>query len=255
VDRSRLDTSLLSESVDIARWPGGEQRDPPLRHRSYLPWASLATAIRTRVETLGARRDLRVLDVGCGDKPYFPLVAHRAVEYRGFDANPGPHVDDLGSAEALPYDDGRFDLVLSTQVLEHLPDPGRAVAEIGRVLAPGGVALVSTHGVHVYHPDPPGSDQDFWRWTHAGLARLFKDNGDWREVDVSPLGGAVACLSALACWYLDEALKRLLGRHAAGWIVAAINRTAEALDGRYPKTMRGVNPGSLSTNYLVTARR
>ena len=54
-----------------------------------------------------------------------------------------------------------FDAVLSTQVLEHVADPGALPAERFRVLRPGGRLLLSTHGIFVYHPDP----DDYWRWT------------------------------------------------------------------------------------------
>ena len=46
--------------------------------------------------------------------------------------------------EALPFPDGSFDVVLCTQVIEHLLDPARGLAEIARVLAPGGHAVITT---------------------------------------------------------------------------------------------------------------
>ncbi|RPH55393.1 MAG: methyltransferase domain-containing protein, partial [Acidobacteria bacterium] len=60
-------------------------------------------------------------------------------------------------------------------LLEHVEDPARAVRELHRVTSPGGRVLASTHGVQVYHPSPT----DYWRWTHAGLERLFRQNADW----------------------------------------------------------------------------
>ena len=47
----------------------------------------------------------------------------------------------LGDVQDLPYEDGRFDLVMAAHVLEHLVDPHRALAEMVRVLKPGGVLL------------------------------------------------------------------------------------------------------------------
>ena len=72
--------------------------------------------------------------------------------------------------------------MLCTQVLEHVDDPAQAVRELARVTAPGGRVLASTHGVQVYHPSPV----DYWRWTHAGLERLFRQNAEWASVTVVP---------------------------------------------------------------------
>ena len=213
---------------------------------------ALADALGTEIDrALGGRRDLRVLDVGCGEKPYLPMFADRASEYRGIDAAPGPEVDDVGVVEALPYEDGSFDVVLCTQVLEHVGDPRQAVSEIGRVLAPGGVAFVSTHGVFLYHPDPV----DLWRWTHEGLARLFEGSAAWEEIRVTSNGEAVACLAYIACQYLDELGARLGSDRVRRGLLRLVNTLAERLDRRFPPRARAGAPGSLSANYLVCARR
>ena len=73
---------------------------------------------------------------------------------------------------ALPYTDGRFDLVISDQVLEHVQCPPiDAVAEMMRVLRPGGLLLVTTCFVNPWHPSP----SDYWRFTQEGLALLVSD--------------------------------------------------------------------------------
>lgn len=246
----------LSARLDLAAWPGRERRAPTRADRAYLTLGTLARQIGDQVDRRYAgRRDLRVLDVGCGAKPYLPLVAHRASSYRGIDSVPGPYVDDVGSAEDLPYADGSFDLVLCTQVLEHLHRPEAALAEIHRVLAPGGTALCSTHGVYLYHPDPPGSGQDFWRWTHSGLELLFRRAGSWRQLDVLPQGDVVVLLATLVCWHLDGLFARLRLRRLGRAAISAVNALAERLDPRFPPTIRHPEPGSLVGNYLVAATK
>jgi len=59
--------------------------------------------------------------------------------------NVAPHtLHDLSSAEELPFADGVFEMVIIKHVVEHLPDPERAITEIGRVTAPGGILILST---------------------------------------------------------------------------------------------------------------
>ena len=137
-----------------------------------------------------------------------------------------PAAELKGPVEALPVEDGTFDVVLCNQVLEHCDDPAQAVRELRRVTAPGGRVLASTHGVQVYHPSP----NDLWRWTHAGLERLFRDNGDWAALEVRPGAGTTACLGMLLTHYIELLAGRARLRPAARPLVAAINAVAEAID-------------------------
>jgi SAM-dependent methyltransferase len=187
----------------------------------------------------------RVLDVGCGPKPYYPFFAERASEYVGVDVAPHAAADLVGPVEALPVDDASFDLVLCTQVLEHCDEPGRAVAELRRVTAPGGRVLASTHGVQVYHPSP----HDYWRWTHVGLRRLFEEGADWGSVDVAPAVGTASTLAMLLGTYVEIGLRRTAVARGPVWL---LNRAAAALDARV-RSLREPVPGSLTANFHVTA--
>jgi SAM-dependent methyltransferase len=204
-----------------------------------------------REEAKRAREELgayRILDVGCGTKPYEPLFAPFAAEYVGVDSIENPRAELLGTAEDLPVEDASFDVVLCNQVLEHCDDPARAVAELRRVAAPGGRLLVSTHGVMAYHPSPT----DYWRWTHAGLAKLFAENGTWASVRVTPASGTTACLGMIASIYLDLAFRRVnLGRLARP-LIAIINTAAGAVDWR-SSLLREPGPGTLFANFHVVA--
>src|SRR5688572_7417485 len=116
----------------------------------------------------------RLLDVGCGEKPYAPVFEH-AAEYVGLDTAEHAHADLVGPIESIPAEDASFDLVLCIQVLEHVDDPAQGIRELHRVTRPGGRVLLATHGAMVYHPNPV----DLWRWTNEGLERLFRQSGDW----------------------------------------------------------------------------
>jgi SAM-dependent methyltransferase len=230
----------------VAEWPGDYRRRPPISSPTYAVRAPLAAWLREEA----ARRPhpYRVLDVGCGVKPYFPFFEPYASEYVGVDVVENPAADLQGAVESLPVEDASFDLVLCIQVLEHADDPARAVHELRRVVAPGGAVLASTHGVQVYHPAPV----DLWRWTHTGLDRLFRENADWSSLSVRPSSGTTACLGMLVAIYADLLARRAhvpaLGRALA----AGLNRGAAALD-RRSTDLREPRSGSLIANFHVVA--
>ncbi len=177
----------------LAHWPGAERRDPPISSPTWVVRHALARWLRAQAAELEAGDPVRILDVGCGVKPYYPFFAHVASEYVGVDVVENPAAELLGPVEALPVEDASFDVVLCTQVLEHSDDPAQAVRELRRVTRAGGRVLASTHGVQVYHPSPV----DYWRWTHEGLRRLFDQNGPWAELAVEPAAGTGSALAML----------------------------------------------------------
>ena len=225
-------------------WPGGSQRQPSRTDTGWSVRAPLAAWLRSEGQAAAGKR---VLDVGCGLKPYYPFFA-AAAEYVGVDVVETPSTDLIGPIESLPVGDGSFDIVLCTQVLEHADDPAAAVRELHRVTRPGGRVLASTHGVQVFHPNP----NDFWRWTHTGLRRLFEVNGDWASIEVEPGAGTSAGLAMLVARFLHLLAKQAHITAAARPVVAAINTGAAALDARVA-LLREPVPGALFANFHVTA--
>ncbi len=93
--------------------------------------------------------------------------------------------------EALTFDDASFDFIICLEVLEHVRNPRQAVAEIHRVLRPGGRVVVTTPFLYGYHGKGSTSHShaaypDFWRFTHEGLAVLFST---FSSTDTIPLHG------------------------------------------------------------------
>jgi SAM-dependent methyltransferase len=230
----------------IAKWPGAERRDPPQSSPTWVVRHALATWLRAQAEELRAGPQVRVLDVGCGVKPYRPFFVDVASEYVGVDVVANPVAELLGPVEALPVADASFDVVLCTQVLEHADDPAQAVRELRRVTAPGGRVLASTHGVQVYHPSPV----DYWRWTHTGLRRLFEENAEWSSVSVEPAAGTASGLAMLLGTFVEIALRRTALARPPVWL---LNRLGAALDAR-SAMLRDPVPGSLIPNFHVVAR-
>jgi SAM-dependent methyltransferase len=230
----------------VEDWPGEERRHPRMSSPTWAVRAPLAAWLEAQARQAGT--GYRVLDVGCGPKPYYPFFAERASEYVGVDVVAHPAADLIGRVEELPVEDGAFDLVLCTQVLEHCDDPAQAVRELRRVTAPGGRVLASTHGVQSYHPSPV----DYWRWTHEGLKRLFRTNADWASLDVEPVGGTAACLAMLLGAYTELALSRIGLRSLSRGPVWLLNRSARGLDRRIVQ-LNAPQPGSLTVNLHVVA--
>jgi len=226
--------------------PGRDKREPS---RDLPGWWVRAPLARWLEEEGGRADGLRILDVGCGVKPYLPFFSS-AREYVGADVVANPHADVIAPIEQLPFDDGAFDVVLCIQVLEHVDDPPLAVRELHRVCAPGGRVLASTHGTQVYHPSPV----DYWRWTHAGLDRLFLTNGEWRSVTVTPGAGTGACLAMLTAIYINLGAKRLQLVSVGKLAIRAVNRIGGAIDARSALLRRPV-PGALIANLHVVAEK
>ena len=96
----------------------------------------------------------RVLEVGCGQGHLTKRLAGRGVDIIGIDAN--PHAPDVAGSdrvmhmlsEALEFEDETFDVIVSVHTIEHIPQLEKAIAEMARVLKPGGQAL------HIYPAEP-----------------------------------------------------------------------------------------------------
>jgi len=227
-----------------------ERLDPPRSMTTYAVRAPLVRWLREQAEEAhSVIGPYRVLDVGCGTKPYESIFGPYSTSYVGVDPVENRHAELRGSVEALPVEDRSFDLVLCNQVLEHCDDPAQAVRELMRVTAPGGRVLASTHGVMPYHPSPT----DYWRWTHAGLAKLFLDNGTWASVSVTPASGTTACVAMIVSINLNLALRRLHLKALARPLVATLNGAAEMIDARSTRLRSPEQGGTLFANFHVLA--
>lgn len=105
----------------------------------------------------------------------------------------GPGVAVRGDAMALPVRSESCDLLLSQEVLEHLPDPDAAVRELVRVLRPGGRLYCQTPFIIGYHPCP----DDFWRFTLSGVRHLLERHGLVIDSDGISVGAGTAVYRVL----------------------------------------------------------
>ncbi len=198
----------------VSRWDLDLLRAYPY----FLPKKLLREKIRMAAPHVGGT----VLDLGCGDRPYrslFPNVRR----YVGMDLDPRRRPNVIGSAEHLPFRDGVADAVLCTEVLEHCPNPEAVLREIGRVLRPGGVLVLTTPMCWNLHYEP----HDYFRFTRYGLA-LLAGRAGLRIVRVERIGGVFALcgarLTEVVCKTVARALKGV-PRPIARLLVSALYLT------------------------------
>ena len=94
-------------------------------------------------------------------------------EYVGLDIRPGPGVDVVATEYAYPLWLGRFELIVCGQVLEHVEKPWLVVAEIARIVRPGGLVYLAAPWRWEVHDFP----RDCWRLLPDGMKALMRDAG------------------------------------------------------------------------------
>lgn len=152
------------------------------------PDPALNTNNKKLRELLGKKPLLekRILDIGSGDRKIDESII-------SFDIEKYKHVKILGDAHYLPFKDNKFDLIIITAVLEHVPYPKHVVCEIKRCLKNGGFIYVEVPFLQGYHSDP----HDYQRYTIEGLKILFKD---FQKIDLGVCVGPISVLT----WYLRK---------------------------------------------------
>jgi SAM-dependent methyltransferase len=142
-----------------------------------------------------------VLDAGCGAQPYRSLVNPNAT-YKGIDdADAGRHFGyslpdtTYYEGDRWPVSDASVDVVLSTETLEHVPDPPVYLGQAFRCLRPGGILILTVPFAARWHFIP----NDYWRFTPSGLQRLLSVTG-FSGIAVFARGNVmtVACYKVMA---------------------------------------------------------
>ena len=179
-------------------------RPIPLRFNASLP-SRMAFALRCFVDLqlgtiwtfLGPRLAAlhgNLLDVGCGEMPYRSFLPS-SVRYTGIDVPQASAFSMNGNDEVVPFDgasipfpDANFDTLLCTEVLEHSPEPVALIAEMERVLKPGGTLIATVPFSARVHYAP----YDFHRFSRYALDRMF---ASFTDVHIEERGNDIAVIA------------------------------------------------------------
>ena len=205
------------------------------------------------------RSGMTLYDVGCGEKPFAAFLKDRVARHVGVDIDYGfydaRHIDLIGSADALPMPDGTVEAILSSQVIEHLPDPEKAIAEAARVLQPGGLLFLSWPYLYPIHAPP----WDFARLSEFAMDRMLAAHG-LELVERRNLGGFWYLLGAVTPIYLQglPPLRALRLGRVLGWLARTVCRGFHGLEAASLRMMKrdvAASRMAWTVTYVLVARK
>ncbi len=217
-------------------WPEENRRHLKTIQAEYWMMTVLCEKVKKFAAEIPEGAD--VLDFGGGSVPYYPFFAAKNAHYVNVDVLDGQFVNIVCKpGDTLDAEDKTFDAVICTHVLEHTRKPRRTLAELYRVLKPGGKILVGIPFAWENHNHP----LDYWRFGRDGVFYLFEKFSDVKiETDSN---------SAQALLILKNCLKyRTVGSRFLRNLLIRWGNFRYRLASRRPDD-------SLTCNFIITATR
>ena len=178
----------------------------------------------------------QILDIGGGEPFGKWLRTYKDVfsscVFKTFDYDASTGADIVGDIHAIPLPDSSVSAIICSSVLEHVRDPLKAMAELTRILKPGGSIFVYVPSIYPYHARP-GHYPDYWRFFDDTLREMFKE---YEHVQIEKRGGYFLALS----FFVPQ-------QHRLRWI---LNPFARILDKIFSTQKRNTTAG-----YYVYATR
>jgi SAM-dependent methyltransferase len=215
----------------------------------YLHYKSFHQELSKAIEIYASGK---LLDIGCGNKPYEKMFEGKIADYKGCDIvqSDEKKVDIICEATNIPLPDESFNTVFSTQTIEHVADHQKLLNEAWRLLKPGGCIIVSGPMYWPLHEEP----YDFFRFTKHGFKYILEKAG-FEVVAVNANGGAWASfgLSFMHVMnsklpkrpFLIRAMKSIFFKLRLHWILNAVCEKFDRMD---------FNPGN-TINYVVVGQK
>ena len=162
---------------------------------SYIVRKEIFKAISTVLPSFKGK----VLDSGCGVMPYKKLILENKeiTSYVGLDIETALDYNNIKpdyywDGITMPFENETFDIVFSTEVLEHIFNPDAYLLEVSRVLKPGGIFFFTVPFLMSLHEVP----HDYYRYTPYSLEMIFKRTG-FSDINISPMGGYNAAMAQM----------------------------------------------------------
>ncbi len=230
------------ETLETVLREGRRRLNPSLSDPNWLVLRRRREIFKKWMANL-AGAELDVLDVGGRIQPYRSLMDGRIRRYVAIDVRRNALVDVVARGEQTPLPSDYFDLVICTQVLEYVAEPAAVIAEIYRMLKPGGSLLLSVPAIYPYD-----SAFDSWRFLPAGLRYLL---GSFHTVEIVPEGSSISGFVRTACVGLNMFAKPVfLGTVLRFTLIPVLNLAALALE-----TAAGSSNDQLSANFSALATK
>lgn len=181
-----------------------QQYDPGFLGLWLNPFYHSRNGLKNAIRHMASRMSGRILDVGCGRKPYREMF--RSNEYIGLEIDTAENrankqADFFYDGCLFPFPDADFDGIVCNQVLEHIFAPDEFLGEINRVLKPDGLLLLTVPFVWDEHEQP----WDYARYSSFGLKSLLEKNG-FAVLEQQKINADVRVLFQLVNAYLYKVL-------------------------------------------------
>jgi len=173
-------------------------------HPSYFIRKGLYKSVKDLAPLLSGK----VMDFGCGAKPYKDLFTN-ASSYTGVDiqvsghSHVNEHIDVYYDGKHLPFENNSFDNIFSTEVFEHVFNIDDILPEINRVLKTGGQLLITCPFVCPEHEKP----YDYARYTSFGIKHLLEKHG-FKITEQIKTGNYFETTAQLIMYYINYMLPK-----------------------------------------------
>jgi len=224
--------------------------DIGIRHSLYLHYTAYHKDL---FEAFNSYAKDRLLDIGCGNKPYLNRMPQSVTKYFGCDIMQSSDncVDLLCPANSIPVESNSFDTVISTQTIEHVEDHQGLINEAYRALVTNGYFILSGPMYWPLHEEP----YDFFRFTKHGLTYLLKNAG-FKVIAIHANGGKWAVAGQALIHALYPAVYNVRGFkgnvvRSINWLfggVRTINKVFSYIDRKNPDH-------SNTMNYVIVAQK
>jgi SAM-dependent methyltransferase len=181
--------------------------NPTITQPNYL----IRNRLLKTIQLLAPQLKGRLMDFGCGQKPYKSLF--NVDEYIGVDfENPGhshinESIDVFYDGKTIPFPDESFESVFSSEVFEHIFNLTDIIKELNRVLKPGGSILITCPFAFCEHEVP----NDYARYSSFAIKHLFIQNG-FEITEQIKTGNSIEALSQMYLMYLHQHINPKLSK-------------------------------------------